>query len=94
VAVASPYTLDEKSGLREPPPHSATSTPNFDGIQKEYVEPPPSSANVGGKSVLVRKHNNHRWRKSWNKAIDDRFWPRILYGVLFLAVITVWLTAM
>jgi hypothetical protein len=90
VVTSSPYAVDEKIGLQELP----ASTPNVDGIPKEYAEHPLSYTGVGEMAMPVRKYSRQWWRKTWNKGIEGRIWPRVVYGVVFLVVMATWLGAM
>jgi hypothetical protein len=95
VVASSPYTADEKFGLQQQQPaHSPTFTPNSDGIPKEYTDNPLSYTDMREKAVPVRKYSIELWKKIWNKAVEGRIWPRVVYGSIFLIIMAVWLGAM
>jgi hypothetical protein len=91
--VSSPYTVDEKFGLLDHPAYSLASTPDVDGIPKEYRDYPLLYTDVEENTIPVRKYSRKWWKKTWNKGIEGRIWPRIVYGVVFLIVMAVWLCA-
>jgi hypothetical protein len=93
-AASSPYIVNEKLGLREQPIYSPASTPNINGIPKEYTEHPLLDSNVGEKAIPVRRYSRPWWKNSWNMAIEGRIWPRVVYGSTFLIIMAVWLGAM